>query len=376
MNELTKFKEPNRRFGLSLIYLRKEVKHLKTKVSIINSIKEDEEKIKEAAEFIKNGGTVAFPTETVYGLGADALNVKAVEKIFKAKGRPQDNPLIIHVSSKNIDAYVKEIPEVANKLIDKFWPGPLTIILRKKDIIPDVTSANLDSIGIRMPDNEIARKLIELSNTTIAAPSANISGRPSPTDIQRCIEDLDGKVDCILGGEQSNIGVESTIVDCTVVPPMVLRPGGITLEMLRKVDSRIEIDKAIMEKPRENLKPKAPGMKYKHYAPNAKVTIISGERKKTVEKIREMVHYNIEKGKKVCILTVEENVKEYTEGISIVLGSIVDLSTVAKSLFEALRKCDDLGADLILAEGYKEEGVGVAIMNRLNKAAGFDIIEV
>ena len=349
---------------------------MKTKVSIIKSIKEDEEKIKEAAEFIKNGGTVAFPTETVYGLGADALNAKAVEKIFKAKGRPQDNPLIIHVSSKNIEAYVKEIPEVANKLIEKFWPGPLTIILRKKDIIPDVTSANLDSIGIRMPDNEIARKLIELSNTTIAAPSANISGRPSPTDFQRCIEDLDGKVDCILGGAQSDIGVESTIVDCTVVPPMVLRPGGITLEMLREVDSRIEIDKAIMEKPRENLKPKAPGMKYKHYAPNAKVTIISGERKKTVEKIREMVHYNIEKGKKVCILTVEENVKEYTEGISIVLGSILDLSTVAKSLFEALRKCDDLEADLILAEGYEEEGVGVAIMNRLNKAAGFDIIEV
>ncbi|MCE5221557.1 MAG: threonylcarbamoyl-AMP synthase [Clostridium sp.] len=349
---------------------------MKTKLSIIKSIKEDEEKIKEAAEFIKNGGTVAFPTETVYGLGADALNAKAVEKIFKAKGRPQDNPLIIHVSSKNIEAYVKEIPEVANKLIDKFWPGPLTIILRKKDIIPDVTSANLDSIGIRMPNNKIARKLIELSNTTIAAPSANISGRPSPTDFQRCMEDLDGKVDCILGGAQSDIGVESTIVDCTVVPPIVLRPGGITLEMLREVDSRIGIDKAIMEKPRENLKPKAPGMKYKHYAPNAKVTIISGERKKTVEKVREIVHYNIEKGKKVCILTVEENVKEYTEGISIVLGSIVDLSTVAKSLFEALRKCDDLGVDLILAEGYEEEGVGVAIMNRLNKAAGFDIIEV
>jgi L-threonylcarbamoyladenylate synthase len=376
MSELTKFKKPNHRFGLSLIYLRKGGKGLKTKLSIIKSVQEDEEKIKEAAEFIKNGGTVVFPTETVYGLGADALNSRAVEKIFKAKGRPQDNPLIIHVSSKNIEAYVKEIPEVANKLISKFWPGPLTIILKKKDIVPNITSANLDSIGVRMPDNEIARKLIELSNTPIAAPSANISGRPSPTDFQRCVEDLDGKVDYILGGSRSDIGVESTIVDCTVVPPVVLRPGGITLEMLREVDSRIEIDKAIMQKPTENLKPKAPGMKYRHYAPNAKVTIISGERKKTVEKIREMVHYNIEKDKIVCILTVEENVKEYTEGISIVLGSIVDLSTVAQSLFEALRKCDDLGADLILAEGYEEKGVGIAIMNRLNKAAGFDIIEV
>jgi L-threonylcarbamoyladenylate synthase len=349
---------------------------LKTKVSIIKNVREDEAKIKEAAEFIKNGGTVVFPTETVYGLGADALNEEAVEKIFKAKGRPQDNPLIIHVSSKDLELYAKEIPQIANELTDKFWPGPLTIILKKKDIIPNVTSANLDSIGIRMPDNEIARKLIELSNTTIAAPSANISGRPSPTDFQRCMEDLDGKVDYILGGTQSDIGVESTIVDCTVVPPMVLRPGGITLEMLREVDPKIEIDKAIMEKPKENLKPKAPGMKYKHYAPNAKVTIISGERKKTIEKIQEMVHYNIEKGKKVCILTVEENVDEYTEGIGIVLGSISNLSTVAKSLFEALRKCDDLQADLILAEGYEGKGIGIAIMNRLNKAAGFDIIEV
>jgi len=349
---------------------------VETKFSIIKDVKEDEEKIREAAEFIKNGGTVVFPTETVYGLGADALNATAVEKIFKAKGRPQDNPLIIHVSSKDIEPYVMEIPEVANKLINKFWPGPLTIILKKKDIIPNVTSADLNSIGIRMPDNEIARKLIELSNTTIAAPSANISGRPSPTDFQRCVEDLDGKVDCILGGMQSDVGVESTIVDCTVIPPIVLRPGGITLEMLKEIESSIEIDRAIMEKPKEGLKPKAPGMKYKHYAPNAKVTIISGERKKTIEKIKEMVHYNIEKGKKVCILTVEENVMEYTEGDCIVMGSMFNLATIAKSLFEALRKCDDLKADLILAEGYKEEGLGIAIMNRLNKAAGFDIIDV
>jgi L-threonylcarbamoyladenylate synthase len=349
---------------------------LKTKVYIIKDPKVDEKKIVEAAEIIKNGGIVVFPTETVYGLGADALNEKAVEKVFMAKGRPQDNPLIIHVASKNVELYAKEVPEVAKQLIDKFWPGPLTVILKKKDIIPGVTSANLDSIGIRMPDDEIARKLIELSNTTIAAPSANISGRPSPTDFQRCIEDLDEKVDCILGGEQSNIGVESTIVDCTVVPPIVLRPGGITLEMLRGVDSGIQLDKAIMQKPQENLKPKAPGMKYKHYSPNAKVTVITGERKKTIEKIKEMVHYNIEKGKKVCILTVEENVNEYTDGVSIVIGSIKDLSTVARNLFEALRKCDDLGADIVLAEGYEEKGVGIAIMNRLNKAAGFDIIEV
>ena len=349
---------------------------MNTKVSEIKSVIEDEAKIEEAAKIIKAGGIVAFPTETVYGLGADALNEEAVKKIFIAKGRPQDNPLIVHVASKNIDKYVHDVPEIARTLMDKFWPGPLTIILKKKEIIPYVTSANLDSIGLRMPNNDIARKLIELSETVIAAPSANISGRPSPTDLERCVEDLTGRVDCIIGGCHSEIGVESTIVDCTVNPPLVLRPGGITLEMLKEIDSRIEIDKAIMQKPSENLKPKAPGMKYRHYAPKAKVTIISGNRKNTVAKIKEMVNYNIEKQKKVCILTVEENEKEYVEGIKIVLGSLSDLSTVAKNLFESLRKCDDLGADIILAEAYEEKGVGAAIMNRLNKAAGFDIINV
>ena len=347
-----------------------------TKISEIKNAEIEEEKIAEAAKIIKDGGIVAFPTETVYGLGADALNEEAVKKIFIAKGRPQDNPLIVHVASKEIEAYVENVPEIAEKLMNKFWPGPLTIILNKKDIIPNVTSANLQSIGIRMPDNDIARKLIELSGTVIAAPSANISWRPSPTDLERCVEDLNGRVDCIIGGCHSKIGVESTIVDCTINPPLVLRPGGVTLEMLKEIDSRIEIDPAVMDKPTENLKPKAPGMKYRHYAPKAKVTIISGNRKNTVAKIKEMVHYNIENQKKVCILTVEENQNEYEEGTKIVLGSLKDLATVAKNLFEALRKCDDLGADLILAEAYEKKGVGVAIMNRLNKAAGFDIINV
>lgn len=349
---------------------------MKTKISMIKNASEDEKEIQEAAEIIKNGGTVVFPTETVYGLGADGLNSEAVKKIFEAKGRPQDNPLIIHVSSKDLNLYAEEVPQIANKLVEKFWPGPLTIILKKKDIVPNETSASLDSIGIRMPNNEIVLKLIELSETTIAAPSANISGRPSPTDLQRCVEDLDGKVDCILGGEQSDIGVESTIVDCTVNPPLVLRPGGVTLEMLREIDPNINIDPAIMKKPEPNLKPKAPGMKYRHYAPKAKVTIVSGNKKNTIEKIKEMVHYNIEKKKKVCILTVDENEKEYSEGIKISLGSLNDLSTVARNLFETLRKCDDIGADVVFAESFEQKGVGIAIMNRLNKAAGFDIVEV
>jgi L-threonylcarbamoyladenylate synthase len=349
---------------------------LETRIAIVKDVNKDLKYIEEAAEEIRKGKTVVFPTETVYGLGADALNEEAVKKIFIAKGRPQDNPLIIHVASKDIDSFVKEVPVVAKKMIDKFWPGPLTIILKKKDIVPNVTSANLNSIGIRMPDNEIALKLIELSRTPIAAPSANISGRPSPTDVERCVEDLSGKVDYIIGGEKSEVGVESTIVDCTVNPPVILRPGGITLEMLQKIDSEVKLDDGIMKKPTEDFKPKAPGMKYKHYAPKAKVKIVSGDREKTIEKINEMIHNYIDDGKKVGILTSEENSKMYKDGEVVVLGSVSRLEDVAHNLFEALRSFDDIGVDIILSEAFEEKGVGVAVMNRLKKAAGYDILSI
>ncbi len=349
---------------------------METKIGIINDVKKDIQNIKEAADIIYNGGIVAFPTETVYGLGANALNEDAVDKIFKAKGRPQDNPLIVHVASKNIENLVKSVPDIAKELINKFWPGPLTIILNKKDIIPNRTSANLESVGIRMPNNEIALKLIELSGVPIAAPSANISGRPSPTDVERCIEDLDGKVDDIIGWKKSDVGVESTIVDCTVMPPVVLRPGGITLEMLREVCSEITIDKAIQGKPNENLKPKAPGMKYRHYAPKAKLQIIKGNKEKTIEKINKIVQNYIDNQKRVAILSTEEVASSFPLGEVIVLGSEKNLNDVARNLFEALRKCDDLKVDFILCQAFEEKGVGLAIMNRLNKAAGFDILEV
>lgn len=349
---------------------------METKIGIINDIDKDIEYIKEAADIINKGGIVAFPTETVYGLGANALNEEAVDKIFKAKGRPQDNPLIVHVASKNIDKLVKEVPAIAKSLIDKFWPGPLTIILNKKDIIPNRTSANLESVGIRMPNNEIALKLIELSGCPIAAPSANISGRPSPTDVERCVEDLDGKVDYIIGWKKSDVGVESTIVDCTVMPPVVLRPGGITLEMLRKVCREITIDKAIQGKPDANLKPKAPGMKYRHYAPKAKLQIIKGNKEKTIEKINEIVQNYIDNQKRVAILSTEEVSNRFPLGEIISLGSEKNLYDVARNLFEALRKCDDLNVDFILCQGFEDKGVGLAIMNRLNKAAGFNILEV
>lgn len=349
---------------------------METKVAIIKDINTDIRFIEEAGKVIRNGGTVAFPTETVYGLGANALDDEAVRKIFIAKGRPQDNPLIIHVSTKEISELVKDVPEVAQKIIDKFWPGPLTVILEKKDIISNVTSANLNTIGIRMPNSEIALKLIELAERPIAAPSANISGRPSPTEVERCVEDLNGRVDYIIGGESSDIGVESTIVDCTVNPPLVLRPGGITLEMLKEINPEIELDKALKSKPNDDFKPKAPGMKYKHYAPNAHLKIIKGKNEKTIEIINEIVENYIEKGNDVAILTTNENLNKFNNGKVISLGSENDLKEIAKNLFEALRKCDDLGVQYILCQGFEENGVGLAIMNRLNKAAGYDILEV
>ncbi|MDU3522039.1 L-threonylcarbamoyladenylate synthase [Clostridium saudiense] len=349
---------------------------METKVAIIKDINKDIKFIEEAGAIIRDGGIVAFPTETVYGLGANALDEEAVKKIFIAKGRPQDNPLIVHVCSKNISELVKEVPEVAQRMIDKFWPGPLTIILEKNDIIPNMTSANLNTVGIRMPSSEIALKLIELSKRPIAAPSANISGRPSPTEVERCIEDLNGKVDYIIGGESSDIGVESTIIDCTVNPPLVLRPGGITLEMLKEIDSNIEIDSALKSKPTENFKPKAPGMKYRHYAPKAHLKIIKGKNEKTIEIINEILENYIEKGNDVAILTTDENLNKFNSGKVISLGSENNLNEIAKNLFETLRKCDDLGVQHILCQGFEEKGVGLAIMNRLNKAAGYDILEV
>lgn len=349
---------------------------MKTKVVKMLENNLNEEAIEEAAEVIKNGGLVAFPTETVYGLGANALNPQSVKKIFEAKGRPQDNPLIVHIADYDLQGYAKEVPDIVNKLINRFWPGPLTIILEKQDIIPDETSGGLSSIGLRMPNNNIALALIKKAGLPIAAPSANLSGKPSPTEVQRCIEDLDGRVDFIIGGSESEIGVESTVLDCTSYPPCILRPGAVTLEMLREVDEKIYIDPAIMETLGENIKPKAPGMKYRHYAPKASVKIIKGDLKKTIEKINEMVQ-NYKDGEiKFGILATEETKKFYLATEVISLGSREDLSSIAHNLFEALRALDDKNVDIILSEAFEEEGIGIAIMNRLNKAASFDIINV
>ncbi|MBU3127374.1 threonylcarbamoyl-AMP synthase [Clostridium tagluense] len=348
---------------------------MKTKIVIMDENNIKQNIIEEAGLVIACGGLVVFPTETVYGLGCNALDAMAVEKIFKAKGRPQDNPLIVHVADFNIEPLVKEIPNIAKRVMDKYWPGPITLIFNKSELIPMTTSANLDTVGIRMPSNLIARKLIEAAGTPIAAPSANISGRPSPTEVESCIEDLSGKIEYIIGGDKSEVGLESTIVDCTCTPLCILRPGAITLEMLREIDEGIYIDKTIMSKPKNDFKPKAPGMKYRHYAPKAPVKIICGDLEKTIAKINEIVQNSMGK-KKIGIMATDETKEKYPCGTVISLGSRKHLDTVGRNLFEVLRSFDAIDVDLILSEAFEENGIGVAIMNRLKKSAGFDIIYV
>ncbi|MDP4143451.1 MAG: L-threonylcarbamoyladenylate synthase [Bacillota bacterium] len=350
---------------------------METKVKVVDENNIDIRILQEAGKVFRSGGLVAFPTETVYGLGANALDSEAVKKIFEAKGRPQDNPLIVHISDlDSIKNLTKVVPPIAEDLMRNFWPGPLTLILPKSDLVPEVTSAGLDSIGIRMPSNRIALELIRTAGVPIAAPSANISGRPSPTDVNRCVEDLNGKIDYIIGGNICEVGVESTIVDCTVYPPCVLRPGGITLEMLKKIDSEIYIDPAIMNKSNESFIPKAPGMKYRHYAPKAPLKIIQGDLQKTIAKVNEMVQNYMDEGKKVGIMATDETLYYYKNGIIISLGSRDDMKLVAQNLFEALRSFDDKKVDIILSESFEEIGLGIAVMNRLKKSAGFDIIKV
>lgn len=350
---------------------------MQTKVIKIHEDKLESKILKECGEALRSGKLVVFPTETVYGLGANALEEEAVKKIFEAKGRPQDNPIIVHISEiEEITSLVKEVPKIAYKLMERFWPGPMTIILSKSSLIPNRTSGGLNSVGIRMPSNKIARQLIKVAKVPIAAPSANISGRPSPTDIETCIEDLNGKVDYIIGGEKCDVGVESTVIDCTVYPPCILRPGGITLEMLKEIEDKIYIDPAIMTGDNKNLKPKAPGMKYRHYAPKAEVKIINGTLENTIEKIKQLTEEYEVQGKRVGIMSTDETKNFYEKGTVISLGSRKNLATVARNLFSALRSFDSKNIDIILSEAFEEKGMGIAIMNRLKKSAGFNIIEI
>ncbi|MCQ2508065.1 MAG: threonylcarbamoyl-AMP synthase [Dorea sp.] len=330
----------------------------------------------EAGEILKEGGLVAFPTETVYGLGADALNEDAAKKIYAAKGRPSDNPLIVHITNmKDLEEIAEEIPEAARKIAEAFWPGPLTMIFKKKQIVPDGTTGGLDTVAVRMPDHEIARHLIDAGGGFIAAPSANTSGRPSPTTAQHCVEDLTGKVDMIVDGGEVAIGVESSILDMTVTPPMILRPGAITKEMFESVIGEVTIDKALISSDSKQ-KPKAPGMKYRHYAPKAQLTIVEGKIGDVITFINQQTESYMKDGYKVGIIGTTESVAGYPAGDVKCIGTREDELTIANHLFGILREFDEDAVDFIFSESFDDSGLGSAIMNRLLKAAGHHVITV
>lgn len=346
---------------------------MNTEIVKLDAANIDETAIERAAEIIKNGGLVAFPTETVYGLGANALDAEASKKIYVAKGRPSDNPLIAHIASLDtLDEIVEDVSDVAKKLIDKFWPGPMTLIFKKKDLVPDSTTGGLKTLAVRFPENEIAKALIEKSGVPIAAPSANTSGKPSPTKGEHVIEDLDGKVDMILDGGEVGLGLESTIIDVTD-KPTILRPGFITQEMLEQVIEEVELDKTILEKPTEDFAPKAPGMKYRHYAPKTELVIVRGSAENVAQKIREEA-----KNKKIAIITVDQHKDLYEELDAKVVswGDLENMDEIAHKIFDALRRVDEWGVDIIYCEAFEEEGLGLAVMNRLTKAAGYQVIDV
>ncbi|MCD8089579.1 MAG: threonylcarbamoyl-AMP synthase [Clostridiales bacterium] len=334
---------------------------------------------KKAAEIIKGGGLVAFPTETVYGLGANALDRTAVKKIYEAKGRPSDNPLIVHISSlPELKTAAKEISPKAEKLIDAFWPGPLTIIFKKNDIIPFETSGGLDTIAVRFPENPAARYFIRSCGLPIAAPSANTSGRPSPTSAKHVLSDLNGKIDMIIDGGSAKFGLESTIVSTVGDEITLLRPGSVTTGMLESVVGKIKIDKTILVKPDENLRPLAPGMKYKHYSPLCNITIVKGDRDKVIKAMAELAERAGEKGEKTGIITTAEDRAFFeNRGFELLsLGRETSPETIGAGLLRVLRTCDDLHLSSAFIKAFPEEGIGLAIMNRLKKAAGYNIIEV
>ena len=359
-----------------------------------NHIKDEE--LKEAAGILRSGGLVAFPTETVYGLGGNALDEDAARKIYAAKGRPSDNPLIAHVSCvEEVEPLVKEIPEAGRKLMEAFWPGPLTMIFPKSEKVPYGTTGGLDTVAIRMPDDPVANRLIALAGVPVAAPSANTSGRPSPTTADHVWQDMNGRIDMIIDGGPVGIGVESTIVDVSSAVPAVLRPGAITMEMLEEVLGEVSVDPAILGPLSADVRPKAPGMKYKHYAPKADLTLVepgTGADRNTgadpetgldetqlqamIRKVRELSREKIEAGYKVGVICTDESRDCYTDGEVRSIGARKSQASVAHNLYALLREFDDLGVDYIFSESFPKDHLGQAIMNRLSKAAGYKIVKV
>ena len=348
---------------------------MNTKIEYVNPKQIDEAVMREAGKLIADGELVAFPTETVYGLGGDALHPEAAKKIYAAKGRPSDNPLIVHIADfSDMNRVAREVPEAAKKLADAFWPGPLTMIVWKSDAVPTATTGGMDTVAVRMPNHPVALDLIRKSGCLIAAPSANTSGRPSPTEASHVAEDLSGRIAMILDGGPVGIGIESTIIDLTESQPMVLRPGYITPQMLSDVlGEEVIIDPGIIAAD-DTRKPKAPGMKYKHYAPKADMLIVDGAQDAVTERINALVQTQQHAGKKVAVIATEESRSAYTADIILSMGSRSDEDAIAQHLYKILRECDELHVDAIYSESFQTPRIGQAIMNRLLKAAGHTVI--
>ena len=347
---------------------------MKTEIVKIDSEHIEEDRIRRAGDIIKEGGLVAFPTETVYGLGGDALDADSSRKIYAAKGRPSDNPLIVHIADfADLEKIVTEVPKEAVQLADAFWPGPLTMILNKNEKVPYETTGGMDTVAIRMPSHPLA--FIRAGGGYIAGPSANTSGKPSPTLAEHVALDLDGKIPMILDGGEVGIGIESTIVDLTEDVPMILRPGYITPEMIEKVIGEVKVDPGIIASDSAK-KPKAPGMKYKHYAPKADLVLVDGESGAVVEKINALAQEMEAQGKKVGIIATDETEKYYKTGEILSIGARDDEDAIARHLYRILREFDDMDVEQIYSESFETPRIGQAIMNRLLKAAGHQVIHV
>lgn len=346
-----------------------------TKIIKIDVDNIDIDQMKLAGDCIAAGELVAFPTETVYGLGGDALDPDAARKIYAAKGRPSDNPLIVHIADfSDMERVTDDIPEQAKILADKFWPGPLTMIVWKSERVPEATTGGMNTVAVRMPDHPVALELIRQSGCLIAAPSANTSGRPSPTEAGHVAEDLSGRIAMIIDGGSVGIGIESTIIDLTEEVPMILRPGYITPEMLSEaLGQEVIIDPGIIASD-DTRKPKAPGMKYRHYAPKADMIIVDGELEEVVRKINVLVDEKQKEGKKTAVIATDETKNRYQADVVLSMGSRSDEDSIAQHLYKILRECDELEVGAIYSESFSTPRIGQAIMNRLLKAAAHQVI--
>ena len=336
----------------------------------------EEEILRRAGSVIQNGGLVAFPTETVYGLGGDALNPESARRIYAAKGRPSDNPLIVHICRlEDLDEIAAEVPEEALRIAEAFWPGPLTMILRRSKRVPRETTGGLDTVAVRFPSHPVARQLIAYSGGFVAAPSANFSGRPSPTQARYVVEDMDGRIDMILDGGTVGIGLESTIIDLTVMPPQILRPGYVTRQMLEQVLTKVDIDVTIMRGD-SGQAPRAPGMKYRHYAPKGELVIVEGPPMQVVAYMNQMAAEDSARGERTGIIGTEESVGQYRADVVKSLGARGDQEAIARNLYSVLRQMDEEKVAKIYSESFADQDLGQAIMNRLLKAAGHRVVKV